>query len=407
VTLALSQSFRQLEAPGTGRRLLQLTTGPGFCYPLYYYVPSVTQDNRYVVYHEAAEGEVQLHRVDLATGDSLQLTHASGPDTWWRPWCTDAGSGVLDFRSALNVPRGEVVFFDGVHVRAVEVASGATRDLFDLPTDRLAIGQNCVTPDGQWFVYIHADRETYQRMFDGNPDYDEYWRRRERARATHLAAYNFDTGEHRTILVLASPIHHVLPYNDRDLLFCHPTAENGMLLTDIEGGWYTHLRTQDEAGGQICHFVATARGATYEVLWGAGGLRGGICDPLTRATYEIKLPASFEYVHTGLDPAGLLWFYENHGPDTHDLQLLERHDPAGSDTWLTLAANWPTYGDQDSQKAHFHPQVVLERRWILMTGGDAATETNQVFLLDISDLSETRGIPWPAKASATLGRTAQ
>lgn len=165
MTLPLSPSFRQLEAPGTGRRVLQLTTGPGFCYPLYYYVPSVTRDDRYVVYHRAAEGEVQLHRVDLATGE---------------------------------------------------------------------------------------------------------------------------------------------------------------------------------------------------------------------------------------------WFYENHGPDVHELQLLERHDPTGSDTWLDLTGNWPTYGDPDSQKAHFHPQVVLDRKWILMTGGDATTETNQVCLLDISDLTATRGIPWPASDSAPV-----
>ena len=398
----LSQSFRQFQAPGTGRRVVQLTSGPGFSYPLYYYVPSVTRDDRYLVYHRALDGEVQLHRVDLATGDTLQLTHATAAETWWRPWCTDAGAGVLDFRSALNVARGEVVFFDGNQARAVDVAGGATRELFELPADRLAIGQNCVTPDGRWFVYIHADRATYAGMFAGDPDYEEYWRRRERARATQLAAFDLESGEHRTILVIASPIHHVLPYNDRDLLFCHPTAENGMLLTDIDGGWYTHLRTQDELGGQICHFLATARGATYEVLWGADGLRAGICDPARRATYELKLPADFEYVHTGLDPAGDLWFFENHGPDLHDLRFLERHDPGGADTWLALTGNWPTYGDPDSQKAHFHPQVVLDRRWILMTGGDPTTETNQVCLLDISDLTATRGIPWPGNDSPTV-----
>jgi hypothetical protein len=391
--MELSPRFRELTAPGTGRRIIQLTGGPGFSYPLYYYVPSITADDRYLVYHRAVDGEVQLHRVDLATGESRQLTNATATDTWWRPWCTDAGSGVLDFRSALNVSGGEVIFFDGNKVRSVDVAGGAARDLFDLPDDRSAIGQNCVTPDGEWFVYIHADRATYEGMFAGDPDYDEYWRRRERARATHLAAFNLRTGEQRTLLVIASPIHHVLAYDERHLLFCHPTAENGMLLTDIDGGWYEHLRTQDERGGQICHFLGTARGASYEVLWRSDGLRGGLCDPLTRMRYEVRLPDHFEYVHTGRDPDGLLWFYENQGPAVHELQVLVDHDPAGQDRWLDLAGNWTTYGDPDSQKAHFHPQVVLDRRWILMTGGDPATETNQIFLLDIADLSATAGIP--------------
>ena len=121
-------------------------------------MPSLTADGRYLVHHTAHAGEVQLHRVDLTTGESLQLTHGTAPETWWRPWCSDAGTGVLDHRSALDLTRDEVVFFDGQSVRAARVADGATRDLFRMPDDRMAIGQNCVTPDGKWFVYIHADR---------------------------------------------------------------------------------------------------------------------------------------------------------------------------------------------------------------------------------------------------------
>jgi len=360
---------------------------------LYYFVPSLTGDGRYLVFHRAKDGEVQLHRLDLATGEELQLTAGTAPDAWWRPWCSDPGSGILDFRSALSPVGGEVVYFDGGSVRAADVITGRSRDLFELPADRLAIGQNCVTPDGQWFVYIHADRAAYEGLFADDPPYQEYWRRRERVRDTRLAAFNLQTGEHRTILVIASPIHHVLPYDDRRLLFCHPTAEPGMLLTDIDGGWYSHLRTQDESGGMICHFVATARGAAYEVLWGRDGLRAGMCNPDTRRWYEVPLPADFGYIHTGLDPDGLLWFYENHTPEIHDLRFLVRHDPVQGDEWRALTGDWPTYGDPDAQKAHFHPQVVLDRKWLLLTGGDPATQTNQVFLLDISDLAPTAGIP--------------
>jgi hypothetical protein len=391
--LALSERLERTVAPGTKRTAIQLTTGPGFCYPLYYFIPSLTDDGRYLVFHRAWNGEVQLHRLDLLTGEQLQLTAGTAADTWWRPWCSDAGSGILDFRSALSPRSGEVVFFDGNAVRGVDVVAGRTRDLFALPDDRLAIGQNCVTPDGQWFVYIHADRAVYEAIFTDDPPYEEYWRRRERVRDTRLAAFNLETGEHRTLLVIASPIHHVLAYDDRRLLFCHPTAEAGMLLTDIDGGWYTHLRTQDEHGGAICHFVGTTRGAAYEVLWGRDGLKAGMCDPDSRRWYEVPLPAEFGYVHTGRDPEGLLWFYENQTPDLHELQLLVRHDPNGRDEWRALTGDWPTYGDPDAQKAHFHPQVVLDRQWVLLTAGDPATQTNQVFLLDIADLEPTAGVP--------------
>jgi hypothetical protein len=166
-----------------------------------------------------------------------------------------------------------------------------------------------------------------------------------------------------------------------------------MLLTDVDGGWYTHLRTQDVHGGTICHFLGTSRGATYEVLSGSNGQWAGICDPFSRATYEVPLPADFGYVHTGRDPDGLLWFYENEGKTVHDLWLLATHDPNGPDTWVPLTGDWPAFGDIDAQKAHFHPQVVLDRQWMLVTGGDPASQTNHVFLLDISDLDVTTGIP--------------
>jgi hypothetical protein len=390
---AISDRLPRLAVPGTGRTAIQLTSGPGFCYPLYYFVPSLTADDRYLVFHRAADGEVQLHRLDLVTGEELQLTNGSAPDTWWRPWCSDAGSGILDFRSAIDPGSGEVIYFDGNDVRGVNVVDGRTRDLFRVPDDRLAIGQNCVTPDGEWFVYIHADRGAYTGIFADDPAYEEYWRRRERVRDTRLAAFNLRTGEHRTILVIASPIHHVLAYDERRLLFCHPTAEAGMLLTDIDGGWYTHLRTKDESGGEICHFVGTSRGAAYEVLWGRDGLRGGICDPVSRRWFEVRLPDAFGYVHTGRDPDGLLWLYENQTSDLHEIQFLVRHEPSGTDEWRALTGDWPTYGDPDAQKAHFHPQVVLDRQWLLVTGGDPVTETNQVFLVDISDLAPTAGVP--------------
>ena len=58
--------------------------------------------------------------------------------------------------------------------------------------------------------------------------------------------------------------------------------------------------------------------------------------------------------------------------------------------WLRLTGTWPTF--VGGQKAHFHPQLTPDRKWILFTGGDAATQTSQIFLLDVSDLQESEGI---------------
>ena len=228
-----------------------------------------------------------------------------------------------------------------------------------------------------------------------DPDYETYWSRRQECRDTRLDAFDLETGEHRTLLVMASPIHHVLAYDERHLLFCHPTSENGMLLTDIDGGWSTHLRTQDVHGGRSATSWAPA-GARRTRSWAAATACGAAS--VTRSaghTYEVRLPADFGYVHTGRDPDGLLWFYENEGKTVHDLWLLDAHDAGGTDTWRALTGDWPAFGDIDAQKAHFHPQVVLDRQWMLLTGGDPATGTNQVFLLDISDLGRHDRHPGP------------
>ncbi len=54
--------------PETGRTRRRLTDGASNSYPLYYCTPSVTPDGRYFVFHSERSGEVQLYRLDLATG---------------------------------------------------------------------------------------------------------------------------------------------------------------------------------------------------------------------------------------------------------------------------------------------------------------------------------------------------
>lgn len=83
--MGLSPPFRRCEAPGTGRRAVQLTSGEGFTYPLYFFIPTITRDSRYLIYHRAAGGEVQLHRLDLASGESRQLTRATCADNMKEP----------------------------------------------------------------------------------------------------------------------------------------------------------------------------------------------------------------------------------------------------------------------------------------------------------------------------------
>lgn len=374
--LELAASYRRLKAPETGRTVVQLTAGKGEAYPLYFFIPTITKDNKYLVYHKSEAGELQLHRLELATGRSVQLTHATCPDTQWKPWCTPAGRGVLDHRSVLNLARNLVVYFDGNRVCAVDVESLRERPLFEIPADREAYGQNDCTPDGQWLVYIHVPRGAIW----GKP-----------CRGAAVAAYHFDTGRQRELCRVDSAVFHVTAIDNQRFLVTHPADHAGMLLADFTSRKLVPLRDGDPgARGHVVHCHPTARGIAYEVeKLGFGGLY----DPLARARLEFKFPPQMHYVHTGRDPQGRFFFYENSSAwdkfDTHDLWALGQLD-RGRSKWIRLMGNWPTYGG--GQKAHFHPQLTPDRRWILFTGGDPASRTAQIFLLDVSDLPESRGV---------------
>ena len=379
--------FTRSSAPETGRETIQLTEGDATCYPLYYFIPTITDDGTHLVYHRAEKGDVQLHVLDLASGESVQLTHAASPQSRWVPWCVDSGTGVLDHRSVLDTSTGQLIYFDSNDVRCVKLDATNDRLLFSLPDDRIAIGQNCMSPDGEWLVYIHHDRELFAKVY-----LDGKWGSRHLSKGTILAAYNMKTEEHRSLVAINSPIHHVLPFDDDSLIFCHPATENGMMLTDLKGGWYTHLRTLDDEEGWVCHYVPTRRGIAYEVLGRKDGkVLSGLYNPKSHQRYEFPLPSNFGYTHTGRDPEGLLWFYEIEKEGVHDLHFLASHNHKEEDEWVRLTGNWPTYGG--GQKAHFHPQLTPDRKWILMTGGDGTTETNHIFLLNVSDLNSTKGIP--------------
>lgn len=373
----MSSRFQRLRAPDTGRLVVQLTSGDGFTYPLYFYISSITHDGRYLVYHRAADGEVQLHRLNLATGESQQLTDARHPQTHWRPWCTDAGRGVRDHRSVLNVARGQVISFDGNAVHSVDVETLEDRRLFTIPEDREPYGQNDTTPDGQWLVYIHTPRGSSW----GQP-----------CRGAAVAAYHFDTGEHRTLCRIDSAIFHVTAYDNEHFLVTHPADHPGMLFTSLTSGRITPLREGDPGvHGHPVHCQVTSRGIVYEV---PGVQVAGLYDPFTRGRFEFPFPKHFHYIHTGRDPEGRLWFYENATAwdrfEVHDLWALVRVDREMGNEWLRLTGNWPTYGG--GQKAHFHPQLTPDRQWILFTGGDLRSRTNHIFLLDVSDLTDSAGI---------------
>jgi rhamnogalacturonyl hydrolase YesR/Tol biopolymer transport system component len=377
--IRISDQFPRIKVPGTGRAAVQLTSGAATCYPLYYFAPTLSKDGRYLVYHRYEQGEVQLWRLDLQTAGSVQLTRAAKADKMgrvdWRPWQEEPKLlGVADYRSAINQPRGKVVYFDGQQARQVDLTTLEDESLFEVPADRQVQSQNCCSPDGQWFVYITT------------PLGATYGQRVEAV----VTAYNFDTSEQRVLFNVDHACHHVTMYDNEHFFAHHPPGHMGMCFGDLTRGTWRNLRYGDPGvQGEPCHSLTTAQGIAYEVLK-ITPVRAGLYEPFTRRRLEWQLPREFGYTHTGWDPSGRLWFWETTGKLGHSLWYLERLDTERGGQFRPLTGDWQTYSKR--QRKHFHAQVTPDHRWILLTAGDPETKTDQIFLIDIADVPDTQGV---------------
>jgi hypothetical protein len=244
-----------------------------------------------------------------------------------------------------------------------------------------------MTGDERWFVYVHVDREAYQKLLALRlTNNDAFRKNASLCEGTVMAAYNLDTGEHRTLFRINYPIHHIHPYGDRGLAFSHiPGDLYGMGYARVDRTGYSIPRPQDASGGKIIHHVPTAAGIAYELNFRDDGSWAGIMEPESGRICEFPVLPSTN--HTGVDPLGRLFFYQV-GKET--IQVMKTFDSAGNHEWISLFDDWPTFGK--GQKTHFHPRLLPGRRWLQMVGGDPQTQTNHIFLVDMSDFDMTSGL---------------
>jgi len=361
--IKLSDTFKRVAAPGTGRQAVQLTTGKGFKYPLYYFIPSLTKDLRYLIYHSTESGTIQLYRLDLTSGESVQLTKGLTRQKGW--WGSPGGVGVLDHRSVLNVARGQVIYItgpDGRQVRMVDLATLKDTLLFDLPEGREALAQNACTPDGKWLLYNHAPAEPAKRLKPGEKIPGETW----------VVAYNFDTREQKVLHKGEHRYHHVMPYGNDRAYFCGP-----WYLVGFDGQPAVLMPP-------TCHSMVTARGIASD--------GSSLYHPLTGKRVSVGGGKGWAYYHTGWDPEGRFWFWEVKGGG-HRLVCLKRYDETGKGQheFADLTGEWRL--SAGGQRGHFHPLLTPDRKWMLFAADevDAGPKpaATQIFLLDVSDLTGT------------------
>lgn len=381
--------------PDTGREVTELTTGRGHSYPLYYFVPSITRDGRYLVFHSERTGWVQLHRLDLDTGEIGQLSEGRSTDSGWAIWCEWRLRGIYNHLSALNLPANEVFYFADGGLRATHVETFENRLVRELPPDRHPVSQSAFSPDGSLFAYIHVDRARFAArmserevlenmgLFGWDDDHGDF----RRSVPATLSVVDTRTGEQRDIIEPGFYFHHALFLDDETLLLNHPPDGAGMWTVDLTGGQVRHLRPADAPGAHgaaIVHQVITARGIVYEATRdeddGTTTTYLGCYDRQTGGFEEVALPVT-GYVHTGFDPAGRFAFIE-HAGQRHE--LFSVHPAAHADrTEVRLLRTLRS--PMEHQRDHAHPFLSPDRTRVLFTDR-SASGYNQVHAMRVEDL---------------------
>ena len=127
--------WHEFQDPLTRRRVRQLTDSPAEDYHLYFYNPSITPDGRYLIFLSERTGLSNLFRLDLQSGEILQLSDARPLRAEYWPF-TEALHGVGACLPAIGNQGQEVFYFEGPELFAVEIESLQHRQVLSLSADR-------------------------------------------------------------------------------------------------------------------------------------------------------------------------------------------------------------------------------------------------------------------------------
>lgn len=385
--------WKTYDDPQTGCVVTQLTASAAEDYHLYFYNPSVARGSNgreYLILISERTGISNLFRMDLQTGEIVQLTDAAPARADYYPFTYKPIRGVGACLPALG--GCEVFYFVGNDLRATDFESLDTRLLLRVPEERRASILN-VDASGTTLVFATWDEELFarnaQRLYAREITWDDPFHQ-----ATTSTILRVDTGSGQCDEILRRErfwINHVLihPTNRDLILFCHEYTDqpDRMWLLNVKAGdcapmpgqgadeWYQHeFWSSDGArvffhGGTVnddavgfCGWYELATGK-YEKFYhrtpgrayahyNAPPSRSTPADEMTMITDGEAHPGCISKVHL------------DHGAQT--FEVLCRHD---------------AYKFDDDQRCHPHPSFTPDGSRVIFTSN--RTGSSNVYLVEL------------------------
>jgi oligogalacturonide lyase len=378
--------WREYVDPLSGRQVRQLTDSPAEDYHLYFYNPSVTPDGKYLVFFSERTGISNLFRLDLRSGQIVQLTDARPVRAEYWPF-TEAVKGAGACLAALGNHGREVFYFEGADLFAVEVESLKRRQLLSLRADRRP-SMLQANASGETLVFATWDESLFmersRRAYAGEKFPDEHF-----FQETTSTIMRVDAGRGQAEEVLCRENFwinhvHVNPQNRDLILFCHEYSElpDRMWLLDLSNQkcepipgqaaeeWYEHEFWSLD-GQRVCFHGGSRRDQTQGFC--------GWCSPDGTDYYKACHSTSGRaYAHYNLHPDGQTMVTDGEARPGCISKVKLRE---GKQIFEVLCRH-DSYTFGDDQRCHPHPSFTPDGRQVIFTSN--RTGASNIYLTDWS-----------------------
>ena len=376
--------WRDYSDPLTGRRVRQLTNSFAEDYHLYFYNPSVTPNRKYLIFLSERTGISNLFRLDLGSGEIVQLTDARPARAEYWPF-TEGVTGVGACLPALGNQGTEVFYFEGTNLFAVNIESLEKRQLLSVPSHRRP-SMLQANASGDTLVFATWDESLFmersQRAYAGEHFPDERFYQETTSTILRVDALS---GKSDEVLCKESFwINHVhLHPQDRDLiLFCHEYSDlpDRMWLLNFRSGecapipgqgtheWYEH-EFWSRDGERICFHGGSRTDNTQ-------GFCGWCSSDGTNFTKAYHSTSGRAYGHYNLHPDGETMVTDG---EARPGCISKVHLQDGKQIFEALCRH-DSYTFGDDQRCHPHPSFTSDGEHVIFTSN--RTGSSNIYLTD-------------------------